>query len=74
MSYCRFQNTVADLRDCYDNFDEIAIQHPDALTDNDQRELRCREQLIKLCVQIALDYGQEVGTDVDIVRPEREAA
>lgn len=50
MSYCRFQNTLDDLQDCYDNMDE----------DLDAYEADAREKLIKLCVAIAQDYGDEV--------------
>lgn len=78
MSYCRFQNTLPDLRDCYENFDELLAENEmreeSDIRENDKRELRCRKQMIKLCAQIALDYGEEVGMEVDIVRPEREAA
>lgn len=49
MSYCRFRNTLEDLRDCYDNMD-------DAHTD----DRRARVALLKLCKQIADDYGDMV--------------
>ncbi len=52
MSYCRFENTLADLRDCADNMDESLP------TDE---EVRARRLLIKLCVRIANDYGHEVS-------------
>ena len=42
MSYCRFQNTLRDLRDCYENMDE-------ELSDE---ENRARKQLIILCETI----------------------
>lgn len=57
MSYCRFHNTLADLRDCYD-----AMSEADDLS---QEEAKARERLIKLCVQIALDYGEDVGKPVE---------
>lgn len=50
MSYCRFQNTVGDLRDCYDNMDEKMSED----------EERAKTQLISLCKRIADDYGDEV--------------
>ena len=52
MSYCRFTNTVADLRDCYDNMDD------DDLSD---AEKKARERLIKLCRQIADDYADDAS-------------
>lgn len=51
MSYCRFRNTLSDLKDCEDSMD---IEP----TDPDERKARLR--LIKLCVRIAGDYGDEV--------------
>jgi len=57
MSYCRFSNTLGDLRDCQD-----AIE--DELSD---AETTAREKLIKLCVDIALDYGDSVGMEVECI-------
>lgn len=51
MSYCRFTNTVADLRDCYDNMED-----PDGLS---KPEAEARRRLIKLAKRIADDYGDE---------------
>jgi hypothetical protein len=46
MSYCRFENTVLDLKDCYNN-----------MTDSlDGYEFRARLNLLKLCKQIIEDY------------------
>ena len=52
MSYCRFENTSGDLQDCYDAFDK---------KDLSDVEERARKQIIALCVDIACDYGDEVG-------------
>ncbi len=30
MSYCRFQNTLLDLQDCYDNLPDGNLQHAEA--------------------------------------------
>lgn len=49
MSYCRFQNTLGDLRDCYENMD-----NPKQLSEEEQK---ARKALIKLCEDIASDYG-----------------
>jgi hypothetical protein len=54
MSYCRFRNTLADLRDCYENMDG----------DISEEEAKARAHLIGICVDIALDYGDEVGAGV----------
>ena len=50
MSYCRFENTYHDLRDCYESIDETEIS---------ETEARYRKRLIKLCVDIAADYASE---------------
>lgn len=47
MSYCRFQNTLQYLRDCYENMDD---------TDISDEEKSARLELLKLCDQIAGDY------------------
>ena len=49
MSYCRFQNTLNDLRDCYDAMGDI-----DGLSDEERKAF---ERMVKLCVQIANDFG-----------------
>jgi hypothetical protein len=44
MSYCRFQNTLSDLRDCYNNMGD---------DDLSQSEFYARKQMIELCKSIA---------------------
>jgi hypothetical protein len=48
MSYCRFQNTVTDLRDCYENLNDTK--------DLSREEQNARQRIIKLCQQIANEY------------------
>jgi hypothetical protein len=48
MSYCRFQNTLSDLRDCYESMDD---------TDLDEEEAKARKRMIRLCQETARDYG-----------------
>ena len=48
MSYCRFENTLRDLRDCWKNID-------DELSESEER---ARKSLIKLCKQVA-DYAED---------------
>lgn len=57
MSYCRFRNTLSDLRDCYENMEE-----PED-SELSREEERAREQLIILCQQIAEDFGQDKYLD-----------
>lgn len=45
MSYCRFENTLADLRECVEHLHD----------DLSERESLYREELIELCKEIALD-------------------
>lgn len=56
MSYCRFQNTLEDLRDCADNLDDRDLS-PD--------EWEARRRLIDTCVFIAKHYGDERVADED---------
>jgi hypothetical protein len=52
MSYCRFENTLNDLKDCFNHIDNV-----DNLSES---EKRARERLIRICLDIANDYGDEV--------------
>jgi hypothetical protein len=55
MSYCRFQNTLNDLRDCAE-----ALDYGDAEDENlSTEEKRAKEALIKVCSRIAADYGED---------------
>ena len=47
MSYCRFENTLRDLKDCYNNMgsDDLSLS-----------EFYARRHMIKLCMSIASDY------------------
>lgn len=56
MSYCRFRNTLEDLRDCERNMD---LDEDRA----DPQEVKARRQLIDLCAQIASEYGDEETTN-----------
>jgi len=44
MSYCRFQNTLIDLRDCEENMDDDDLSPEEALA---------KKKLIELCKKIA---------------------
>jgi hypothetical protein len=46
MGYCRFENTVPDLRDCYEHLTD---------TDLSETEERARKRLIKICRDIIED-------------------
>jgi len=51
MSYCRFENTLADLRDCQEHMDD---------KDLSSEEAKARLRLIRVCSQIEGDFGEEV--------------
>lgn len=58
MSYCRFRNTLGDLKDCY--------EHMDADIDRlSEEEKSARKRLIEICADIAMDYGNEIGLDLE---------
>jgi len=56
MSYCRFRNTLNDLRDCYYNMEGVS----------DHEEQRARQQLIDLCRDIIDEYGDFDFNDDEI--------
>jgi len=50
-SYCRFENTLGDLQDCYEHMNDDKQLS--------QSESRARERLINLCHDIAQEYCEE---------------
>lgn len=51
MGYCRFQNTLGDLRDCYNHIEDVE--------DLSEEEAKARKRIVKLCLTIAdesIDY------------------
>lgn len=52
MSYCQFENTLADLRQCND---WLAEHEP--TRDLSANELKAFKRLVTLCTQIASDYA-----------------
>lgn len=59
MTYCRFRNTLGDLRDCADALDEMGGD----LSDLSKEEARAAAALIKLCLQIGEDYSEPEDDD-----------
>lgn len=59
MSYCRFRNTLDDLRDCQENMDDADLSYD---------EKTARYFLIKRCAEIADNYRDELEDG----RPKRE--
>ena len=52
MDYCKFENTLADLRQCYDSMDID--------DDASDYEKRARQSLLLLCKSIVDDYESEI--------------
>lgn len=55
MGYCRFINTLRDLQDCEEHMTE-ELSEP---------EKQARESLVKLCQDIAGDFGDDYGYEAD---------
>lgn len=55
MSYCRFTNTLRDLRDCRDALDEM--RNPEK--DLSPEEYDAAKQLLRVCRVLAEDYEDE---------------
>lgn len=53
MSYCRFQNTLPDLRDCEES---EGMYEPETLS---EEERRARKSLIAVCARIAAEFEDE---------------
>ena len=55
MSYCRFENTLAALREC----DEAMAESTNPLDDLSDSERKAAQRLLKLCREMAENYGEE---------------
>lgn len=53
MSYCRFRNTLRDLKDC---FDSEEMWEPEDLSEEEQR---ARKRLIEICHMISSEFEEE---------------
>ena len=68
MSYCRFENTLNDLRDCYNNMSS---------DDLNEKEFYKRKQIIELCTDIANEYRdllEEEFVEEEDLGPEYDSA
>ena len=54
MDYCKFTNTLQDLRQCYEAIDDCDLS---------EEEEKARTKLIKLCMKIADDNAPDDGID-----------
>ena len=64
MSYCRFENTLADLQDC-----EQALAENENLS---PMEARAMVRLITLCIGIAKHYGPPIVSNALFAIPETD--
>jgi hypothetical protein len=55
MSYCRFQNTYSDLKDCFDAL------HEKSLNELSETEKKYAIKLIELCRDITDDFIKETN-------------
>lgn len=56
MSYCRFENTYADLKDCYDAM-------ANGIDNLSETEKEYFEKMVEMCKNIADDFHQEESED-----------
>lgn len=57
MSYCQFENTYQDLKDCADALDEC-----ESLSDFSESEKKYAKKILALCARLA-DYTEEFEED-----------
>lgn len=55
MSYCRFENTLAALRECVSALSESC----DPIADLSEREKKAALRLFKLCRELADDFAKD---------------
>lgn len=58
MAYCRFQNTLGDLRDAYESLGGFGNPKEDLSPE----EFKAFRALVRLCHEIDEDYYEEFGT------------
>ena len=54
MSYCRFENTYNDLKDCYLNFDNCDLS---------ETEEKYRQRILNLAQEIVNDFSEDIEED-----------
>ena len=56
MSYCRFENTLDDLQDCFEHFDD-RDDDGEPVRLSSEREARARRRLLDLVCEFAAEFG-----------------
>ena len=65
MSYCRFQNTSRDFRDCLENLRTLASG--DSISQNGMEELAARRDLIQGAVLLLQELGiNDIHDDIEV--------
>ncbi len=64
MSYCRFQNTVRDFRDCVEN---IRSLDPNDRHPNTDEERRARAEIVRLAAMLLEELGVDDPSDAHAV-------
>ena len=63
MSYCKFQNTLTDLRDCYSTMNDLAEEHgylnEEALQSLGHEERHALECMLELVKNVAQEFGED---------------
>lgn len=62
MSYCRFENTYHDLKDCYEALNEAGSLESLEQTVNEY-EKKFIQKLVELCKDITDEFGDELYED-----------
>ena len=65
MSYCRFSNTLSDLRDCRWALEALFSGAEDA-RGLPREELQAAKELCEECVELASVLAEEQGRDIDL--------
>lgn len=62
MSYCRFRNTVRDLRDCQQALSEMG----DVQKELSEEEFAAAKRLLRVCRDLADDFTDEETGEVNL--------
>ena len=58
MSYCRFQNTLSDLKDCFNSMSDFSTKE-EWLKSLSNEEKRAAEKMLNLCEDIFNEFPNE---------------
>lgn len=64
MSHCRFENTHADIQECYDVLFQAGSIKAAEYNAN-QYEKEYIKKLVQLCKEIVLDFGDEADEETE---------